>query len=539
MHLNTFFLHHLAPALARRLAGCRVATAFSQEKDELVVGFADDDARREVWLRAVLTGQPTALGFPAEFRRARVNSVDVLPELIDQTVTGALPHFGERSFHLTLSGGAALLFKLHGPRANVVWVPPADSARAPVLFRRRLRDDADLTAAHLAALTAPAAVATLAALPPPPDTRTLPRYFGDVPARYLRERGYETADTATQATLWHELTAALLHPAEFPLTEIDGALRLSLLPVGEVRHRFADPLAAAEEFVRRFRSTTAFADLYARAHRHLTRRQEAALRGADDTAARLHHLATGASYRQTADLIMANLSHIPAGATEVELFDFYTNQPRRVKLRGRELSPQRVAENLYRKAKNQQREVQGLTERQARYEETALRTLDQLPHLESLQSGADFKALRNWLREEHLLDDLTQSKADAALPATPFKEFRLSGWTILVGRSAANNDELTLRHARKDDLWLHAKDVAGSHVVIRRPNAAQPVPRPVIEAAAALAAWYSKRKSDSLCPVVVTPRKFVRKPRGAAPGSVKVEREEQVVLVRPENRFEH
>ena len=538
MHLSTFFLCHLAPALAARLVGSVGATAFSQEKDELVLGFADAAAKREIWLRAVLTGAPTALGFPGEFRRARVNSVDLFSEVLGVEVRGAAAHFGERSFHLTLADGAALLFKLHGPRANVVWVPAPGSARAPVLFRRKLKEDADVTAATLADLAAPDGPAVLAELPVPVSVRGLPRYFGDVPARWLRARGFDAADAPAQAALWAELTAALLAPKAFYLTELDGQLRLSLLPIGQVQHTYADPLTAAEEFVRRYRSTTAFADLYARAHRFLTRRQEGALRGAQEVQKRLQHLATDASYRQTADLIMANLTEIPLGATEVELFDFYTDKTRRVKLRGRETTPQRVAENLYRKAKNQQREVQELTERRARYEDAALRTLDQLPALEAQQAGADFKILRTWLRDQHLTDELNQTKADAALPATPFKEFDLHGWRILVGRSAANNDELTLRHARKDDLWLHAKDVAGSHVIIKRPNPAQPVPRPVIEAAAALAAWYSKRKSDTLCPVIVTPRKYVRKPRGAAPGSVRVEREEQVLLVKPANPFE-
>jgi predicted ribosome quality control (RQC) complex YloA/Tae2 family protein len=95
---------------------------------------------------------------------------------------------------------------------------------------------------------------------------------------------------------------------------------------------------------------------------------------------------------------------------------------------------------------------------------------------------------------------------------------------------------LTQKYAHKDDLWLHAKDVAGSHVVIRH-KAGQTIPEPVIEHAAMLAGWYSKRQHDSLCPVTVTPKKFVRKPRGARPGQVLVERE-RVILVKPGNPFD-
>ena len=83
---------------------------------------------------------------------------------------------------------------------------------------------------------------------------------------------------------------------------------------------------------------------------------------------------------------------------------------------------------------------------------------------------------------------------------------------------------------------LAAKDVTGSHVVIRH-RAGQPVPEPVVEHAAMLAGWYSRRQHDTLCPVTVTPKKFVRKPKGALPGQVVVERE-RVVLVKPGNPFE-
>ena len=89
-----------------------------------------------------------------------------------------------------------------------------------------------------------------------------------------------------------------------------------------------------------------------------------------------------------------------------------------------------------------------------------------------------------------------------------------------------------LQRTFKDDLWLHAKDVSGSHVIIKYKSEAKPSSE-IKEKAAQLAAYFSKRKSDSLCPVVITPRKFVRKRKGDPPGAVVVEKEE-VLLVVPE-----
>ena len=112
-----------------------------------------------------------------------------------------------------------------------------------------------------------------------------------------------------------------------------------------------------------------------------------------------------------------------------------------------------------------------------------------------------------------------------------FKEFEFEGFKILVGKSAANNDLLTMKHAHKNDLWLHAKGVSGSHVVIKH-KSGKSFSKLVIEHAASIAAQFSKSKGSAYVPVIYVERKFVRKPKGAEPGTVVVEKE-NTVLVKP------
>ncbi|HEX2900145.1 MAG TPA: NFACT RNA binding domain-containing protein, partial [Bacteroidia bacterium] len=100
-----------------------------------------------------------------------------------------------------------------------------------------------------------------------------------------------------------------------------------------------------------------------------------------------------------------------------------------------------------------------------------------------------------------------------------------------VGKNAKQNDSLTFGHSRKDDLWLHARDTPGSHVIIRNPTAG-PIPNPVLEFAASLAAKHSKRKHENLVPVQYTERKYVRKVKNGAAGAVLVERE-KVIMIEP------
>jgi predicted ribosome quality control (RQC) complex YloA/Tae2 family protein len=124
----------------------------------------------------------------------------------------------------------------------------------------------------------------------------------------------------------------------------------------------------------------------------------------------------------------------------------------------------------------------------------------------------------------------SQAKEKERKETMPYHEHTFGGFRILVGKNAAANDQLTLHHTYKEDLWLHAKDVAGSHVVIKH-QSGKSFPKDVIEYAAALAAFHSKRKNESLCPVAVTPAKYVRKRKGDLPGAVVVQREDVMMVV--------
>ena len=236
--------------------------------------------------------------------------------------------------------------------------------------------------------------------------------------------------------------------------------------------------------------------------------------------AKLNELKQRRDPQELANLIMANLHMIPKGSDHIELFDFYQNETLEIKINPL-LSPQANAENYYRKAKNRNIEFEKIEEnidskRQQIIQKKAL--LDQLEPIE------------NW-KELNALINSTKRQDQEQNTVLPYSVYEVHGFQILVGKNAKSNDHLTMKAATKNDLWLHAKDVSGSHVVIKH-QAGKNFPQNVIEAAAQMAAFYSKRKTDSLCPVIYTPRKFVRKVKGAPAGQVMVDKE-QVVMVVP------
>ena len=128
----------------------------------------------------------------------------------------------------------------------------------------------------------------------------------------------------------------------------------------------------------------------------------------------------------------------------------------------------------------------------------------------------------------------------AAAPARPEAPARLQprrlktaeGWDVLIGRSNEGNDYLTHRLARSEDYWLHVHGAAGSHVVIRRGKGANEPSKRTLEEVASWAAFYSQARTAGRVPVIVTRKKYVRKPRKGPPG-LALCTHEKTLMVRP------
>ena len=113
-----------------------------------------------------------------------------------------------------------------------------------------------------------------------------------------------------------------------------------------------------------------------------------------------------------------------------------------------------------------------------------------------------------------------------------FWEYTLpGGWTVLAGRTDQDNDRISLKVAGPNDWWFHVKGMPGSHVILQVPAGEEP-DNATVKAAAAVAAWHSRKREARTVAVSATRARYVTKPRGAKPGTVEI-RKEKVLNVRP------
>lgn len=513
MHNNYFFIRQLSEELDRMLREYVLTECFSQSKDELVLVFEAINSQDFQIIQAHLTAEFSALSFPETFQRARKNSVDLFPEITGKRVEKVSQPENERAFVVHFSDGFDLVFKLQANRSNLILFHHGQFVK---LFKNNLKKDAEIKLESLSR-----------SMDTSFDTfreRGLKKTFytfGKEVGWFLNQEGYDDWPVNRQYERIKQLITLLEQPASFYITQWGEEVILSLLPFGKVLEEYHAATEAARAFYQAHFRINYFRKVAARIRTSIQTAMSGTEAYIDQTNQKLDELKNQETPDKTADVIMANLHTIPKGAEKVSLFNFYTNQPVEIHLK-KDQSPQKLAENLYRKAKKRPLEIRILEENIQHKQENLERLQNDLKFLDQAEN---FRQITG-LKEKYLT-----GKREPKKEPEKFKYFEFMGFDIFVGRNAANNDELTLRYAKKDDLWLHARDVSGSHVVIRN-KPGQNFPKPVIEKAAALAAWYSQRKNDSLCPVIVTPKKFVRKVKGTPKGAVKVEKE-NVVMVKP------
>jgi predicted ribosome quality control (RQC) complex YloA/Tae2 family protein len=514
VHNNYYFLRQISQALSERITGWELSVCFSQEKDELVLGFTDSEG--EFYIKAVLHPTLACLVFPRDFQRARKNSVDLFGEITGLRVTKVVQYLNERSFALVFEQDYTLLFKMHGNRSNLILF---QGENVVALFHNNLSSDLNL---HPDTLYRPIDQSYEAFIQAGRKVEKLFPTFGKVLKQYLHEKNYDRSLTEMQWPIIRALLKELEHP-KYYVTRLRGEPILSLVRIGEVLRETADPLEATNEFYGQYTRLSSLEAEKNAALRTLAKKKQRTENYLLKNYEKLEELQQGARNEQTAHILMANLHQIPARSESVELYDFYRDQPIRIKLKP-DLSAQKNAEVYYRKAKNEKIEIAKLSENIAAKERELKKTE---VHVQAVVSMEGLKELRKYMKANGLTFEPVKET-----PASLFRKLDYMDFEIWIGKNAKNNDLLTQKYAFKEDLWLHARDVSGSHVLIKY-RAGKNFPQQVIERAAQLAAYHSKRRTDSLCPVIVTPKKFVRKPKGLPEGAVVLDKEE-VIMVVPE-----
>ncbi len=528
--------------LRRLLLGKTIVEAFTQERDQLVLRFAGlDEALVISCGRALHTAY-----FRPNFNRARANSADVLARSLDQTIAAVQMHPVERVVMFKLESGLSLDARFFGAKTNVVLIDEkgvivdafkdakkivgtAASYRSAELlydigaFRKNLASPTSGSVYSVLKETFPTLGSTLA-------KEVLHRA---TIASSLDAKGVSEQDISAIQSSMSAVFAEIAKPKPKVFLRKDGKpLTFSLIPLhhlGEYSvQEFDDVDNAIRFWVSRVRSHEFVDDkkksLVGKLQQKLSKMQRTIEAVEND----LRNNSRAQEYQESGELLMANLQEIKPGDEK-----FVVRKEGGVieipLVKG--LAPAQSAQRYFEKAKRSRTAQKRATERLHALRASvapATKLLSLLHEVNWKEELKEFMYKYNTELEEFGIGEKSEHRE-----TLPFRVFIVDGgFEVWAGKSSKNNDELTLKHAKPNDWWFHARGASGSHVVLKVNTGKGEPGKRAKEQAAGIAAYYSKMKNAKMVPVAMTEKKYVRKPKGASPGSVMVERE-KVIFAEP------
>lgn len=225
------------------------------------------------------------------------------------------------------------------------------------------------------------------------------------------------------------------------------------------------------------------------------------------------------SYKVSGELITSYIYMIEKGMESVEVDNFYDPEYKSVKIKlNKNLTPSENAQKYFKKyAKMKTAKVE--INNQIKISEEEIHYLENiLLSIENCENLAELLDIREELGKVGYLKSQNKSKKETKLTTKPHEFLSSDGFKILVGKNNKQNDHLTLKVADNNDIWLHTKNIPGSHVIIKCEG--KEVSDETLFEGAMLAAYFSKSKMSAQVPVDYTKKKNIKKPNGAKPGMV-------------------
>jgi len=544
---NYFALYDLVREMSERFTDGYIFECFSQEKGELRISLFTES--KKGFTIVGKTGETRlALYYTEEVARRRRNTATLMRETNERQIKHIRISDFDRIIYFELEGDLQLVFQLFSANTNFLLI------KKGIILEAFKKNEEHAGKAFAETATVPI-VQTLeryvqqetlfeeafAGLSEKELQKKLPQVLIGFDATLAREAMFRAKEKSPNMTLraLHEAVSEIFYELISPEPKVykgksdkgEAAYWFSII---QERHR-------AFESVDQFESVNEAMKLYSfKLHqlehfgKELKTLRSQLERLIEKTTAQLHALEAQAEknraeeYEQCGQLLMANLHRLEKGMNEITVENFFGGGSMVIPLDSKK-TPYQNAEMYFEKARKSRASAEMSKQRLESAKENL--TIQQRLLAELLEIKEQ-KAFERWRKMNlSVIQKFLLVSKEEAEKQTLFRRFQLApNVELWVGKNAKNNELLTFKYARPNDLWLHARGVSGSHCILK---SSKPPTKDELERAASIAAYYSAAKGSELAPVICTPKKYVRKPKGAEVGAVIVEREE-VLLVKPE-----
>ena len=282
--------------------------------------------------------------------------------------------------------------------------------------------------------------------------------------------------------------------------------------------KFADPNSLLDKFYKEKDKQERLKNRSVNIQKLLHTNIERCLKKGEKLESMLEKCKTKESYKIKGDLLTSFIYSINPGDSEITLQNFYSENYEDIKIDlDPNKSPSENVQSYYKKYNKLKKSEEAAKEQLEKNSEELLYLNSVLINIQNADNYEEIEDIKNELITTEYIRKRKQNKnSKKSKPSKPLHFISSDGIDIYVGKNNIQNDYLSLKLASKNHLWLHTKNIPGSHVII----CATDIPDSTLEEAAALAAFYSKAQNSTKVPVDYTLVKNLKKPSGAKPGMV-------------------
>jgi len=269
-------------------------------------------------------------------------------------------------------------------------------------------------------------------------------------------------------------------------------------------------------------------------HKIITNRLDRCYKKLEILGDELRDAADSEKYKIYGDLLMSNIYFLQKGEEIAKLQNYYSPEAEYIEIPlDSRLSPSANAQRYYKQYNKSKNALIKIDDQMEENKQEIMYLETQLDNLDKCTEELELEEIRNELVEQGYIKSRRSGGNKKAKASKPMHFISSGGFEIYVGKNNVQNDYLTLKFAVNQDIWLHTKDIPGSHVIIK--SESKEIDDTTLLEAANLAAFYSKGRMSSKVPVDYTRKKNVKKPNGAKPGMVIYDNNSTIYITPDEN----
>lgn len=526
---NYYFLNRAVFELNRDLTNIAVKEVFSQDKNLLLIAIPSKDFLHRHLIISTDSSLPYIL-IKKDHRKAKKNVINVSSIKLPDVIKSVEIAENDRIIKIRLTN-TTLVLAIMGGKSNVYFI--SDGKVVNQFKRTKSEDDILSRINDHKFINEPIYHRIDHEVFSSFNIKTIKNKYSFIPKEIIRELSAKNKTKNLQEDFNELLSSLYLN--QINVFYDDSEKKVRFIPDGfkssittNDTHSFSNYNDALGKFLSIYFTSDSFTKSKKEIEKHLGRELEKLSNRLNKLEGRISSGEKSEEYYNIANLLSANRERINKGTDNIILLDSKSKKKIIIPLNPKH-SAQQSIDYYFNKAKD---EKINFNKSKNLFTESEFRFNHFLEIERKFESASDNKELVDIKKILKITDKKNEIKKVGH--EAKLKEYLIDNkYTVLIGKDSKSNDILSIKIAKQNDYWFHARGLPGSHVVLRVDNPKEGVPKNILKIAAQLAAFHSKAKTANLAPVAYTFGKYVRKKKGMEPGKVSIMKE-KVLLVKPE-----